>query len=82
MDPEERQQKLDRLQACKAMGEKAYDAMYEARSFSDASARYSDAKEAFYDAISLANELGLAEESKALSQRLEHIKSVFRSQFS
>jgi hypothetical protein len=42
---------------------------------------YSSAKDAFYDAIGLANELGLKEEAEALSKRLEHIKAVFRSQF-
>ncbi len=72
---------LEQLAHLKAMGEKAYDDMYEAHSPSDANARYSDAKECYYDAISLANRLGLKEESEALSARLAHIKAVFRSQF-
>ena len=65
----------------KAMGEKAYDDMYEAHSSSGATACYSDAKECFYDAIGLANRLGLKDEAEALSERLAHIKAVFRGQF-
>ena len=76
----ERENKLNALRVCKAIGEKAYDQMYEAHG--SLSGLYSDAKEAFYDAISIANELGLKEESEALQKRLEHIKAVFRSQFS
>jgi hypothetical protein len=76
----ERDLKLNQLRACKALGEKAYDQMYE--TYGSAAGLYSDAKEAFYDAIRIAGELGLAQESEELSRRLEHIKSVFRSQFS
>jgi hypothetical protein len=72
---------LAQLEHLKAMGEKAYDDMYEAHSSNDANARYSDAKECFYDAIGLANQLELKEEADALHQRLAHIKAVFRSQF-
>jgi hypothetical protein len=72
---------LEQLAHLKAMGEKAYDDMYEAHSPSDANARYSDAKECYYDAIGLANRLGLKEESEALHARLAHIKAVFRGQF-
>jgi hypothetical protein len=74
--------KLNRMRASEALGEKAYDQLYDARSSSSASAFYSDAKESFYDAISLARELGLSEQAERLSHRLEHIKAVFRSQFS
>ena len=77
----ERELKLDQLRACKALGEKAYDQMYDAHSHSEANGLYSDAKEAFYDAIRVANELGLKEESSELEKRLHHIKAVFRSQF-
>ena len=80
MDDAEREQKLNQLRACKAMGEKAYDDMYEAHG--SVTGLYSDAKEAFYDAIRIANELGLSDESKELEKRLHHIKAVFRSQFS
>jgi hypothetical protein len=72
---------LEQLAHLKAMGEKAYDDMYEAHSPSGATACYSDAKECYYDAIGLANRLGLKEESEELSARLAHIKAVFRSQF-
>jgi hypothetical protein len=75
----ERELKLNQLRACKALGEKAYDQMYETSG--STTGLYSDAKEAFYEAIRLANELGLTEESTALSARLQHIKAVFRSQF-
>ncbi|HXO38427.1 MAG TPA: hypothetical protein VN872_07305 [Candidatus Acidoferrum sp.] len=71
---------LDRLRKLKALGEKYYDQMYE--SGRGANRCYSSAKDAFYDAISLASELGMKEEEEALSKRLEHIKAVFRSQFS
>ena len=81
--PNEADQKteLEQLAHLKAMGEKAYDDMYEAHSPTSATACYSDAKECFCDAIGLANRLGLKEESEALSTRLAHIKTVFRSQF-
>ncbi|HWZ44084.1 MAG TPA: hypothetical protein VNW97_11435, partial [Candidatus Saccharimonadales bacterium] len=74
--------KSDRLRACEALAEKAYDQMYDAHSARSASTFYSDAKESLHDAISLARELGLAERAEQLSRRLEHIKAVFRSQFS
>lgn len=77
----DRDLKLNALRACKSLGEKAYDQMYDAHSAGAATGLYSDAKEAFYDAISLANELGLKDESEALEKRLTHIKAVFRSQF-
>ena len=80
-DDAEQKAGLEQLTHLKAMGEKAYDDMYEAHSPSDANARYSDAKECFYDAIGLANQLGLKEEAESLQQRLAHIKAVFRSQF-
>jgi hypothetical protein len=80
-DEKDREAQLKQLEHLKAMGEKAYDDMYEAHSPSGATACYSDAKECFYDAIGLANRLGLKEEEEALSARLAHIKAVFRSQF-
>ena len=64
------------------MAEEAYSAIYEAHSSTQAAACYSDAKELLADAIGLAQALGLAEEANELSKRLDHIKSVFRSQFS
>ena len=69
----------NRLRKLHALGEKYYDQMYE--SGRGANGCYSNAKDAFHDAIGLAKELGLKEEAEALSKRLEHIKAVFRSQF-
>lgn len=80
-DETEREEQLKRLEHLKAMGEKAYDDLYEAHSSSGATACYSDAKECYYDAIGLARQLGLTEEVAALEKRLAHIKAVFRSQF-
>jgi len=72
---------LEQLAHLKAMGEKAYDDMYEAHSPSGATACYSDAKECYYDAIGLARRLELKEEVEALENRMAHIKAVFRGQF-
>ena len=72
--------KRNRLRQLQALGEKYYDSMYE--NSRGANRCYSNAKDAFSDAISLATELEMKEEAKALSKRLEHIKAVFRSQFS
>jgi hypothetical protein len=69
----------NRLRQLNALGEKYYDQMYE--SGQGARHCYSNAKDAFYDAISLANKLGMKEEADQLSKRLDHIKAVFRSQF-
>jgi hypothetical protein len=80
-EEDERSAKLANLAHYREMGEKAYDGMYEAHSFRDANDCYRDAKEFFYDAIGLADELGLTEDLDSLRKRLEHIKSVFRSQF-
>ena len=76
----ERELKLDVLRQCKALGEKYYDQMYESP-FSP-SGLYSNAKDAFHDAIAAANSLGLTQEAAELEKRLDHIKGVFRSQFS
>jgi hypothetical protein len=81
-DEGERREQLAQLARLKAMGERDYDDMYEARSSGDATVCYSGAKENFHDAIGLARRLGLKEEAEALTKRLEHIKAVFRSQFS
>ena len=70
-----------RLVYFKTLGERAYTDMHDVVSFSTAAAYYSDAKEAFYSAISTARDLELGEEQRALEERLAHIKAVFRSQF-
>ncbi len=77
----ERELKIDSLRKCKALGEKYYDQMYESSRLG-VNGLYSSAKDAFYDAISMANELGMKEEAAELSKRLDNIKAVFRSQFS
>jgi len=82
MTPQEHDQWLARLVTCEKLGEGAYDAMCEAHSSSHAMACYSEAKEAFHDAVRAAEELGRAEKVAALRARLEHIKAVYRSQFS
>jgi hypothetical protein len=64
-----------------ARAEQAYDKMYDATHSTDAAARYSDAKEALYDAIGLARRLGQDAQVIRLEARLAHIKAVFRSQF-
>ena len=80
-DEAERGLQLEQLKRLKALGEKAYDDMYEVHPLSAATACYSDAKECFYDAIGLARRLGMEEEVDALEKRLAHIKAVFRGQF-
>ena len=80
--PSADQEKLARLAAAEQSGEKAYDEMYEAHSDSHAMACYSEAKESFYDAIRRAEELGMSEKAEQLRARLEHIKNVYRHQFS
>jgi hypothetical protein len=79
-EPSERDHKLNGLRKCQALGEKYYDQMYETRL--GTTGLYSSAKDAFRDAISEAEGLGLMDEARALEKRLEHIKAVFRSQFS
>jgi len=62
--------------------EEAYSRMYDATSSTEAAARYSDAKEALYSAIEVAQQLRQEETVKRLETRLAAIKAVFRSQFS
>ena len=53
----------------------AYDEMYDARSSSAATGRYSDAKEAFHDAIAIACELELPDEMAAIQARRDPLVS-------
>ena len=71
-----------RLAWFEAQAEAAYDKMYDVASSTEAAARYSDAKEALHDAIGLARRLGRDAVASRLEARLDHIKAVFRSQFS
>jgi len=64
-----------------ALGEKAYDQMYEVHDQHSADACYRDAKDAYCDAIGLAQRLGLRDEAARLEKRLAHIKAVYRNQF-
>ena len=68
--------------AFEVMAEEAYERMYDATSPSDATARYSDAKEALHSAIGRARALGDGKRVARLQERLDEIKAVFRSQFS
>ena len=70
-----------RLHWFEAQAEASYGVMYDSTNSTDAAARYSDAKEALYDAIGLARRLGKADLATRLETRLAHIKAVFRSQF-
>ncbi len=72
----------ERLAWFQAQGEEAYDKMYDARTPGDATARYSDAKEAFRSAIEVALQLGKSDVAAQLDARLAHITAVFRPQFS
>ena len=59
----------------------AYARMSAAHSPTAATAAYSDAKEAFADAIGLAQRNGDTETAERLHKRLAHVKAVIRSQF-
>jgi hypothetical protein len=72
---------MERLRRLEAFAEDAYDRMYDAGNPSGATALYSDAKEALYEAIGLAKRLCRADDAARLEARLAHIKAVFRSQF-
>jgi len=61
------------------LAEEAYTEMYDSLT---PTACYSNAKESYYDAISLTRKLGLNERVADLEERLAHIKAAFRSQFS
>jgi len=61
-----------------ALGEQAYDEMYDGR----VNGRWSDIKEYFGLAILSAEREGLHEEAERLQKRLEQIRQVVRHQFS
>jgi len=68
-----------RLRELEAEAEAAYNEMYDS---SYPTGSYSRAKDAFYDAIALARRLGRQNDVERLEKRLQHIKDVFRHQFS
>jgi hypothetical protein len=67
-----------RLRDLEAMAEAEYQSMYDSQS---PAADYARAKDAFCEAISLANTLGLQDDVTRLEKRLQHLKDVFRNQF-
>ncbi len=68
----------EQLEFLEKKAEEAYDQMYDS---SHPMTEYSDCKDYLRDAIGLARELGLAEKTQQLEERLAHIKAVYRSQF-
>ena len=70
------------IDAVELIAEEAYARMYDATSPTEATARYSDAKEAFYTAIERAQALGDKQRVERLQARLDEVKAIFRSQFS
>ena len=72
---------LELLACLEQQAEHAYSEMYEAHSPSHAAACYSEAKEALYGAITIAQQLRAEDTVKRLEARHAHIKAVFRSQF-
>lgn len=70
-----------RLRALEAIAEQAYDAMCEAGDNSAATVCFSDTEECFRDATGLAHRMGVVGNVDRRSQRLAHVKAVFRSPF-
>jgi hypothetical protein len=68
----------DRLRWLESQGEKFYDQMYDSRR---PNSEFREAREAFEDAVALAQRLGRKEDAARLDKRLKHITSVYRSQF-
>lgn len=66
------------LKALEAIAEAEYAEMYDSRNHIGCYAR---AKEAFLDAITLACKMGREADAERLRRRLEHVKNVYRHQF-
>ena len=81
MTEQERHKRMLRLTQCIVQGEDEYYQLYDPRTHTNPAGHFSDAKDHFGEAISLARELGLDEMAQSLSDRLEAIKSIFRNQF-
>ena len=73
---------LTRVRLLEAQGEQAYARLYDAVSPGAAAACYADAKDCFTDALAMARRLFAVEDIARLQSRLDHVKAVFRSQFS
>jgi hypothetical protein len=82
MTEQERQDRMARLNQCIKLGEDAYGEFYEPRTYASPAGHFSDAKDFFGEAIHLARALGLEQQARQLSERLEEIKAVYRGQFS
>lgn len=68
---------IDKL---KERAEEIYEEMYEASSSAGAGGYFSEIKEILSEAITMAHDLGLEEEEKAIEARLAHIRRVYESQ--
>ncbi len=75
---ESQQQSLAQIAQYEALAEKAYDEMYDSRS---PAVCYGDLKDYFAAAIGAAKRAGLDSEVKRLTERLNHCRAVYRSQF-
>lgn len=69
------------LALAEAEAEAAYTEMYEAPGSTAITGSYSGAKQAYCRAIAIAERLGRSGDAERLKARLEHLRSVFRSQF-
>lgn len=70
----------DEIERNEKLAEAAYEAMYEARSYA-AKDCFDDARSYFTRAIETAKRAELDEEVARLTARLDHIVSVYNSQF-
>ena len=68
------------LERNEKLAEAAYDAMYEAKSYAVKDC-FDDARGYFSKAIDIAKHAGLDDEVARLTARLDHIVSVYNSQF-
>jgi hypothetical protein len=69
---------LEHIARLERMGEEAYDAMYDSRRPQD---EWRDARDAFGEAIHIAEKAGLKKEARRLQDRLDHIRAVYTHQF-
>jgi hypothetical protein len=68
------------LDMLKARAEEIYEEMYEASGPAAAGGYFSEVKQILYQAIAMAREMGLEEEAQSISERLDHIRTVYESQ--
>jgi hypothetical protein len=70
---------LRRMAELEALGEKAYDEMYET---SSPTGLFGEVKECFALAIEAAGRAGRPDEAARLAKRLDHCREVYRKHFS